>query len=121
MSTGRLVINGKTWGEFESAKRIKGHIVISGYESYGGCHTVRGIKQPVLNENQQIVLDWLKTNVEQDNVSPMCAVFFLGEWQTRIGSKELRSVDISYCRLTPKQQAEVLQAFSQWAIEQEEK
>ncbi|EPI5732772.1 hypothetical protein ACS7YY_002483 [Enterococcus faecalis] len=61
MSTGRLVINGKTWGEFESAKRIKGHIVISGYESYGGCHTVRGIKQPELNENQQIVLDWLKT------------------------------------------------------------
>nr|WP_325847935.1 hypothetical protein [Enterococcus faecalis] len=23
MSTGKLVINGKTWGEFESAKRIK--------------------------------------------------------------------------------------------------
>ncbi|WP_368562251.1 hypothetical protein [Enterococcus faecalis] len=45
MSTGRLIINGKTWGEFESAKRIKSHIVISGYESYGGCHTVRGIKQ----------------------------------------------------------------------------
>lgn len=57
MSTGRLIINGKTWGEFESAKRIKDHIVISGYESYGGCHTVRGIKQPELNENQQTVLD----------------------------------------------------------------
>ncbi|MGM9897964.1 MAG: hypothetical protein ACI32W_08435 [Enterococcus faecalis] len=76
-------------------------------------------KQPELNPDQQTVLDWLKTNVEQDNVSPMCAVFLLGEWQTRIGSKELRSVDISYCRLNPKQQAEVLQAFSQWAIEQE--
>ena len=73
-----------------------------------------------LNENQQIVLDWLKENVGQDNASPMCAVFLLGEWQTRIGSKELRSVDISYCSLNPKQQAEVLQAFSQWAIEQEE-
>ena len=72
-----------------------------------------------LNENQQIVLDWLKANVEQDNASPMCAVFLLGEWQTRIGSKELRSVDISYCRLNPKQQAQVLEAFSQWAIEQE--
>lgn len=76
--------------------------------------------QAQLNPNQQIVLDWLKANVEQDNASPMCAVFLLGEWQTRIGSKELRSVDISYCRLNPKQQAEVLQAFSQWAIEQEE-
>ncbi|EGO2729936.1 Lar family restriction alleviation protein [Enterococcus faecalis] len=77
--------------------------------------------QPELNPNQQIVLDWLKANVEQDNASPMCAVFLLGEWQTRIGSKELRSIDIAYCRLNPKQQAEVLQAFSQWAIEQEEK
>ena len=74
-----------------------------------------------LNENQQIVLDWLKANVGQDNASPMCAVFLLGEWQTRIGSKELRSIDIAYCRLNPKQQAEVLQAFCQWAIEQEEK
>lgn len=74
-----------------------------------------------LNENQQIVLDWLKANVGQDNASPMCAVFLLGEWQTRIGSKELRSIDIAYCRLNPKQQTEVLQAFCQWAIEQEEK
>ena len=74
-----------------------------------------------LKENQQIVLDWLKANVGQDNASPMCAVFLLGEWQTRIGSKELRSIDIAYCRLNPKQQAEVLQAFCQWAIEQEEK
>nr|DAY50491.1 MAG TPA: hypothetical protein [Caudoviricetes sp.] len=73
-----------------------------------------------LNENQQIVLDWLKENVGQDNASPMCAVFLLGEWQTRIGSKELRSVDISYCCLNSKQQAEVLNAFSQWSLEQEE-
>ncbi|MGT9032397.1 hypothetical protein ACVV55_12255 [Enterococcus faecalis] len=77
-------------------------------------------KQPELNPDQQTVLDWLKTNVEQDNVSPMCAVFLLGEWQTRIGSKELRSVDISYCRLNPKQQAQVLRAFADW-FEQEEK
>ncbi|MGE9789588.1 hypothetical protein [Enterococcus faecalis] len=76
-------------------------------------------KQPELNPDQQTVLDWLKTNVEQDNVSPMCAVFLLGEWQTRIGSKELRSVDIAYCRLNPKQQAQVLRTFADW-IEQEE-
>ncbi|MGQ3503955.1 hypothetical protein ACT9SR_07385 [Enterococcus faecalis] len=83
-------------------------------------YIVKGFKRPYLNENQQIVLDWLKANVEQDNASPMCAVFLLGEWQTRIGSKELRSVDISYCRLNSKQQAEVLQVFGKWAIEQEE-
>ncbi|NSU22078.1 hypothetical protein QLQ35_08535 [Enterococcus faecalis] len=72
-----------------------------------------------LNENQQIVLDWLKANVEQDNASPMCAVFLLGEWQTRIGSKELRNVNIAYCGLNSKQQAQVLRAFADW-IEQEE-
>lgn len=73
-----------------------------------------------LNPDQQTVLNWLKTNVEQDNASPMCAVFLLGEWQTRIGSKELRSVDISYCRLNPKQQAQVLQVFGEWYNEREE-
>ncbi|EPI5742697.1 hypothetical protein ACS7ZM_001233 [Enterococcus faecalis] len=78
------------------------------------------MKQAQLNENQHVVLDWLKANVEQDNASPMCAIFLLGEWQTRIGSKELRSVDISYCCLNSKQQAEVLNAFSQWSLEQEE-
>ncbi|MBO6440343.1 hypothetical protein EY653_06230 [Enterococcus faecalis] len=76
--------------------------------------------EPELNENQQVVLNWLKANVEQDNASPMCAVFLLGEWQTRIGSKEFRNIDIAYCSLDSTQQAQVLQAFSQWAQEQEE-
>ena len=82
-------------------------------------YIVKGFKRPYINENQQIVLDWLKANVEQDNASPMCAVFLLGEWQTRIGSKELRNVDIAYCGLNSKQQAQVLRAFADW-IEQEE-
>lgn len=81
---------------------------------------LKSIKQAQLNENQQIVLDWLKENVEQDNASPMCAVFLLGEWQTRIGSKELRSIDIAYCRLDSKQQAQVLRVFGEWCNEQEE-
>lgn len=118
--SGKLIIQGKAWGEFENAKRSKGNIEINGYRSYGGTHTVRMVEQPQLNENQQIVLEWLKANVEQDNASPMCAVFLLGEWQTRIGSKEFRNIDIAYCSLDSKQQAQVLQAFSQWALEQEE-
>ena len=110
MSTGRLVINGKTWGEFESAKRIKGHIVISGYESYGGCHTVRGIKQPELNENQQIVLDWLKTLP----LFPISAVYLL-----EAGKNVPKNVKNAYENFDKKEEAEVLQAFSQWAFEQE--
>ena len=75
--------------------------------------------QPQLNDNQQIVLEWFKANVEQDNASPMCAVFFLGEWQIRSVSKEFRKIDLAYCSLDSKQQAQVLQVFSQWALEQE--
>ncbi|EGO2647831.1 hypothetical protein IET36_001501 [Enterococcus faecalis] len=112
MSTGRLVINGKTWGEFESAKRIKGHIVISGYESYGGCHTVRGIKQPELNENQQIVLDWLKTLP----LFPISAVYLL-----EVGKNVPNNVKNAYENFDKKEETEVLQAFSLWAFEQEEK
>lgn len=112
MSTGRLVINGKTWGEFESAKRIKGHIVISGYESYGGCHTVRGIKQPELNENQQIVLDWLKTLP----LFPISAVYLL-----EVGKNVPNNVKNAYENFDKKEEAEVLQAFSLWTFEQEEK
>ncbi|EGO2800776.1 hypothetical protein IDE00_002070 [Enterococcus faecalis] len=111
MSTGRLVINGKTWGEFESAKRIKGHIVISGYESYGGCHTVRGIKQPELNENQQIVLDWLKALP----LFPISAVYLL-----EAGKNVPKNVKNAYENFDKKEEAEVLQAFSQW-MKQEEK
>ena len=117
MSTGRLVINGKTWGEFESAKRIKGHIVISGYESYGGCHTVRGIKQQKLNENQQIVLDWLKNDM-LDNSD-----FYNTLYSSRklyVVGEPYRKENIAFMKLGDKELAQVIQAFSQWALEQEE-
>ncbi|MGL9971547.1 hypothetical protein [Enterococcus sp. DIV1420a] len=105
----------QTDGTIEFPNSFEGDLLKIAYGT-----AVQSIKQLQLNENQQIVLEWLKANVEQDNASPMCAIFLLGEWQTRIGSKELRSVDISYCCLNSKQQAEVLNAFSQWSLEQEE-
>ncbi|WP_434102678.1 hypothetical protein [Enterococcus faecalis] len=77
MSTGRLVINGKTWGEFESARNNGDRFVISGYESYGGCHTVRGIKQPEPNQNRQIVLDWLKDRFNETKIKASCTGYSL--------------------------------------------
>ncbi|MEB6043224.1 hypothetical protein MXE73_06990 [Enterococcus faecalis] len=113
MSTGRLVINGKTWGEFESAKRIKGHIVISGYESYGGCHTVRGIKQPELNKNQQIVLDWLKEEMKKENMFPISCLWELQSWHAP------KNVCSAYLALDKDRQFQLLSAFIEWS-EQEE-
>lgn len=120
--SGKLIIQGKAWGEFESARRSKGNIEISGYRSYGGTHTVRMVEQPQLNENQQVVLDWLKANVDQDDASPMCSIFLLGSlWESRkFNIQEDIAIDNAYSELSYKQQAQVLEVFSRWALEQEE-
>ncbi|MCO5531659.1 hypothetical protein NG885_08250 [Enterococcus faecium] len=111
--SGKLIIGGKAWGEFENAKRTKGNIEISGYRSYGGTHSVRMVDQPKLNENQQQVLDWLKWSFEDQGNSSMDAIYLL-----RLG-EAIDSVLLSYMALTKKDQTEVLQAFAQWALEQE--
>ncbi|GKS56442.1 hypothetical protein [Enterococcus mundtii] len=71
-----------------------------------------------LNDNQKIVFDYLKSNVEQGGKSVMYSIFLLGDWDSRIGAA--RNVDIAYCGLNGKQEAEVLAAFAQWGLEQEE-
>ena len=78
--------------------------------------------QPQLNENQQIVLEWLKANVDQDNASPMCSIFLLGSlWESRkFNIQEDIAIDNAYSELSYKQQAQVLEVFSRWALEQEE-
>lgn len=83
---------------------------------------VQGLEQPQLNENQQIVLEWLKANVDQDNASPMCSIFLLGSlWESRkFNIQEDIAIDNAYSELSYKQQAEVLDVFSRWALEQEE-
>lgn len=111
---GKLIIQGKAWGEFESAKRSKGNIEISGYRSYGGTHTVRMVDQPQLNENQQIVLEWLK---EEKNNSKLTAFDCI--YSFIYGNPE-DLVTETWAELNAKEEAQVLEAFGQWVLEQEE-
>lgn len=72
--------------------------------------------QPELNENQQIVLDWLKSD-DHPNYSNIFDLFSdLLEYQvpTKVGEA------FTEMMTDKKQQIQVLQAFSCWAIEQEE-
>lgn len=118
--SGKLIIQGKAWGEFESAKRSKENIEISGYRSYGGTHTVRMVDQPQLNENQMTVLEYLKDKCSVYSFiayKPFEAILRLSMLDPE--KTELK-VKNAIDELTYKQQAQVLQAFSQWALEQEE-
>ncbi|MGX7232469.1 hypothetical protein ACWODG_06900 [Enterococcus italicus] len=76
-------------------------------------------KQLQLNENQQIVLDWLK---EEKSKNPELSIF--GTLSVLFDESENRfmSLDVidALNDLSNKQQADVFQSFSQWALEQEE-
>lgn len=74
-------------------------------------------KQPQLNENQQIVLDYLKTRFGKnsifvksifDPISDLLSDFWIDD------------VDIAFEQLDLKQEIQVLEVFGQWALEQEE-
>ncbi|WP_142962889.1 hypothetical protein [Enterococcus casseliflavus] len=87
---------------------------------------VEMLKQPQLNENQQIVLGQLKINAGS-NGSLIKAIHSLFNLLT-ISSNQLEKdctegllkSKNALARLTRKQAAEVLSAFAQWSLEQEE-
>ncbi|HGF8193864.1 TPA: hypothetical protein QFE72_002561 [Enterococcus faecium] len=73
------------------------------------------LKQPQLNDNQQIVLEWLKLTAPTGK--PMQVVFWMMNNAAWGHLDELRD---PLMELTDKEQFEVLAAFAQWGLEQEE-
>lgn len=67
-----------------------------------------------LNDNQKIVFEWLKWSVKDQRHSTIDAVFLLKSGEA------LDSVLLALMELNDPQQAEVLSAFAQWGLEQEE-
>lgn len=85
----------------------------------------RYFKQPTLNDNQQIVLEYLKSLCPPKlGVSAMVIAYYIANdkihdnWQEY--SDEIQEHIEELQELTYRQQAQVLQAFSQCALEQEE-
>lgn len=75
---------------------------------------IQGLEQPQLNENQQIVLEWLK--LQAPTAKPMQVIFWMMNNAAWGKLDELRK---PIMHLTDKQQAQVLEVFSRWAQEQE--
>lgn len=73
--------------------------------------------QPQLNDNQQIVLGFLKNEYNGSTmINPMALIFVLHD---EVGKdSEIDAVE-AYIELSGKEEAQVLQAFSHWALEQE--
>ncbi|WP_237558684.1 hypothetical protein [Enterococcus hirae] len=69
-------------------------------------------QQPQLNDNQKIVLEWLKSNRNSLKV-PMLAFYELAELADE-------NTNLAYHQLDSKQEIEVLAAFAQWGLGQEE-
>lgn len=76
---------------------------------------VQGLDQPQLNENQQIVLEWLK---EEQTKNPELTIF--GTLSVLFDESENRFMNLDVIDalndLSNSQQAGVFQAFSQWDL-----
>ena len=97
---------------------IEPSIIVDG-KSYTASEfnkAVEMLKQPQLNENQQIVLERLK--LQAPTAKPMQVIFWMMNNAAWGKLDELRK---PIMHLTDKQQAQVLEVFSRWAQEQEEK
>lgn len=104
----------QTDGTIEFPNSFEGDLLKIAYGT-----AVQSIKQPQLNENQQIVLDWLKKEKIKRSTLDVLIIKGLAETvSSGYFSEEL--VYKAFMEINRKQQAQVLQAFSQWAIEQEE-
>ncbi|MBO6347548.1 hypothetical protein EY696_15200, partial [Enterococcus faecalis] len=74
--------------------------------------------QQKLNENQQIVLDWLKESCKLNGLREVIEI--MGFLSTTGGKMKYKQVAYAYGDLNDDELKHVLQAFSRWAIEQEE-
>ncbi|EKZ0176085.1 hypothetical protein QRK73_001966 [Enterococcus faecalis] len=74
--------------------------------------------EPELNENQQIVLDWLKESCKLNGLREVIEI--MGFLPTTGGKMKYKQVAYAYGDLNDDELKQVLQAFSRWAIEQEE-
>lgn len=120
--SGKLIIQGKAWGEFESAKRSKGNIEISGYRSYGGTHTVRMVDQPQLNENQKALVIWMQENecYNGDPLESISDLFLEGTPSEHFPDLPLSCVEAAYQSLNNQQKIEMVQKYLEQYLEQGE-
>ncbi|MDN3202206.1 hypothetical protein P0E66_13830 [Enterococcus faecalis] len=74
-------------------------------------------KQPELNKNQQIVLNWLKDRFNETEIKAPC-LFYLWELYQSYPYDEFNKVSKAYEELKYEEEAEVIQVFIEWAVQE---
>lgn len=103
-----IFFDGRKIGTYKSMLTAgTGHIEFNGVEPY----------EPQLNEKQQIVLEWLKDRyLYQLRINPIGVIFALHN--ELFEDSEDDAVE-AYEFLNIKEELQVLQTFTEWALEQE--
>ncbi|QCJ66677.1 hypothetical protein C9432_07395 [Enterococcus faecalis] len=82
-------------------------------------YIVKGFKKPYLNENQQIVLDWLKERFNETEIKASCTGYLWTLHQSYIDD-EADEAGIAYEELSYEEESEMVRVFAEW-FEQERK
>ena len=100
----------KEYIENDDPNKTVNHSFIEGFNY--ALVNLQAIEELELNDNQKIVLEWLKSNRNSLKV-PMLAIYELAELADE-------NTNLAYHQLDSKQEIEVLAAFAQWGLGQEE-
>lgn len=125
MSEEYKIITGTINGASIKRVDIEPSIIVDGknYTASEFNKAVEMLKQPQLNENQQIVLDWLKKNYFDSYLKAVISnLFFFIRHDDIDGFPNETSHKMveAYGQLSNKEFAKVLELFSRWVQEQEE-
>lgn len=126
MSEEYKITTGTISSEILKSIDIEPSIVIDG-KSYTASEfnkAVEMLKQPTLNENQQIVFEWLKREHFDSYIKSVISNLYFYVNMTAIGdleNKEIQEMVNAYEKLSQEEFAQVLQAFASWVEQEEER
>lgn len=81
------------------------------------------LKRKILTHDQQVVLEWLKNQHFDSYIKSVLSNLYFYVNLTAVGdleSKEITAMVAAYKKLSQQEFAQVLQAYANWALEQED-
>ena len=108
----------KEYIENDDPNKTVNHSFIEGFNY--ALVNLQAIEELEFNDNQKIVLEWLKNEISENDLQYTLWSFTEDVYEKlEIGAGSLPYVE-AWEKLKEKQKFEVLAAFAQWGLEQEE-